>query len=334
MISPKGYPQYPEDYNSLSAQEQQAFDDEITAYNIEGPSNYLPNSENNETLEGAVFSWEAPDLTGVTIPDNIIMAYSVHISLTQMDANEDGTISQQEQDDCNQNWENCNSEIYNTWWNNKPVTSNSITLTVPLEVISGEDQYSIGVNVMFLDKETGNTVAEGQGDYAQFTVGAGTALTGDENIRFEGNFSLHTDSGYTATFPSNAKVVLVAEENVYNPSTDTWDYNNSVIATGTIDANASYVLDVNSSTLQANMGQNKWINLVLFENTDNDGEWDNIWDANTQGEHSYWLDGTWMWIENWGDLRINTDSENGEYTSQKVIKYSNVTVQGLDITIW
>ena len=339
LNSPKEYPQYSQaDTNNdgnVSQAEQDAFWTLEQAFWAEGITNYVPNSDDNLSFNGAVFSWDAPDLSGIELPANVQAAYEVSINLNQMDLNGDNNISQDEMDQCNQNRESCNVQIFNTWWDNRPVTTNSITLPMPLEKTTGQNQYNIGVNLMFIDTTTGERVAQGGHTWANFTVAEPTAFrSGEENVTFQGTVSLYSGSATTLATP---KIALISEE--YAEVAGVWQNTITTIKvvdiTGTVaaDTNATYSIDVNASVIEANTGNNKHLSVILFDdNNPTNGTFD-AWTDTAAGENAYWLHDKWLWIENWGDLRINVDGKDG-FNSYKVAPNTDLNITNLDITIW
>ena len=324
LTSPKAYPQWPG--SNANSTELAAFEAEQIAFWEDGITTFAPNNSDNTTLEEAVFKWEAADLSGLDLPDNIKARYQVSISLFNADADGDGNVTDSERDDCNENWESCNTDIYNTWWSGRAIKGTSLTLPFELAQNVGESEYSIGVNLVFIDKDTGNQVANGGYSYANFKVGASTALNGDEVVSFTGTVSVDGDG----SLPANLKVALLAESNTY--SSGTWNYTSKTIGYGTVAGNGTYTVSATVDTLKANTGDNKWINLIAFVDADSDNSWDS-WSETDSGELVWWMRNTWMWIENWGDFRISVDGDDREYTSQKIKQSTNATISNMNFEI-
>ena len=80
------------------------------------------------------------------------------------------------------------------------------------------------------------------------------------------------------------------------------------------------------------MGDKKWFTIILFDDADNDGQWD-PWTPDSAGEASWWMNDKWFWFETWGDFRVNSDDANGNFVTQTVKDASGATLTDLNITI-
>jgi hypothetical protein len=245
----------------------------------------------------------------------------------------------------NNDWEDCNTEIYNTWWQNRPIKGTSFKLPVALRATESHERYNIGVNVVFIDNETGRDVAHGGHSWAEFKVGDVTPLT-DEKIIFTG--SVNAEEG--ATIPTNLKVAIMSETCTFNEETYFHDCNRTVIGTPEATTGGDYNISVNVTDIQSAMGNQSHIMLIAFEDKVVDGvadgeftDWDPTPGAdNTNAEMAFWPYNSHFWFENWGDFRVGTsiceDSTDGTgectYESETVTPGSDFTVDGIDFQIW
>ena len=369
LINPKGTPQWNSDWdnirdwndpdlNATMKAEYDAYEIANQAYWQDGVPTFSPNTDTdaddvNDTLKGMVVQWNAPDLGDLVLPDNIELAYNVNVRLfSPTDTNGDGTANWE---DCNENWDACNTDIYSTWNDDKLVTGTSMRLPVDLrmnDVNTPESNYEINVNVMFVNKDTGREIANGGGNHAQFKVGESTALTGSENITFSGeiNFSEWRVENGDDNLSANMKVGLFGEtwgetiETVDGVENTYWKSERTLITLGDVNATSNtFSVDSNISVLQDHIGMNKGIQIVAFEDANDDGEWQD-WESVDEngtynGENSYWLYNSWMHIDSWGDTTIRVGHHNPETDEQseesiRVKTGEDANVSGLSIMIW
>lgn len=341
LLTPTEMPQWPEelqgdniDWANLTTEQQalqDAFNTEQQAYE---PTRFAVTNTTDNTVEDVVFKWDDGELqekiAELNLPDNIVPAYQVGINLRDLDCEQSGT----------NNWEECNTEIYNTWWNNRPIKSTSFMLPIPLKANEANEKYSIGVNVVFIDKDTGRDVGQGGHSWAEFEVGTATQLNGDEQIVING--SVGAEEG--ATIPTALKVGMMSETCTFDEVTFFHTCTRTAIGTPVSAADGDYSLSVNVADVQSALGANKHIMVMAFDDLDGDGVFDD-WDPagtpedNEDAESGYWPEGTHLWFENWGDFKVGTSTYNettGDhtYTNQKVVPNEDVTVEGIDFTVW
>ena len=380
LISPKGQPRWNPEWdnfyqnqNDFNQSEQTRIQAEIDAFNVlqneywaNGAPTIAPNTDTdgddvNDTLVDMLIKWEAPDLGDVVLPDGVGIAYSVQVNLFEpkFDPNT-GT------DECWTNWDSCNKKIYNSWDEDKLITTTSITLPVDLEVTDEgttnnweRKQYDLSVNVVFIDKSTGREVAHGGWNNAQFIVGESQALTGTEVITVTGEvklgqheyFDAETGTKMTedAQMPANFNVVAIAETwgETENASGEMyWTSTKNVIATGEFNStNNTYAISTTWAELEAELNHNTNIQIIGYSDENNNSTYDPIdWNAGPdengtwRGDYEYWPEGG-MWINTFGDKVINVDMwdhETGTHDSDsyRIKKDENTTVEGFDIKIW
>ncbi len=279
----------------------------------------------NDSLEGAVFKWTAPDVTALSLPDTVKVAYQISISRYQ-------TSSQTEQEYCEQgNWDECNTEIYSSWWYDRAISGTSFTLpvTLPANSVSTDpyvsDEYNIGVNMILIDKETGQHIAEGGHTWSNFKVGEPPyTVNGTEPINFTGTI--------TGTIPANAVVALLAESNEYNSTSGEWEWSTEVVAFDNTVTGGTYELNTTVAAIKAQIAENRWFSIILIKDDNTDNDW-TPWTPDAVGEDAWWMHDQWFWFETWGDFRVAQDDPSGNYNSQTVNDASGATLTGLDITI-
>ena len=321
LVSPREFPQWSEDMNDTEWMAlEQAF------WDAGGVSVFAPNV--GDTLEGAVFKWTAPDVSALNLPDNIKVAYQISISRYQTDSNATREYCEQG------NWDECNTEIYSSWWEDRVITGTSFTLPISLPQNQTEDwdngiqdQYSVGVNMVLVNKDTGRYITEGGSSWTNFRVGQPPYIVdGSEPVNFTGTISLEG-----STFPSNAVVALMAESNVY--SGGTWTWTTEVITSQTVSAAGTYELNTTTGEIKTALAAGKWISLMVFnDNGTTNGSWD-PWNGTT-GEDAWWLTDKWFWFETWGDFRITTDDTSGNIVTTPVKDASGATLNNMDITVY
>ena len=341
LTSPKEMPQYKD---NMTSAEQTAFNEAWNAYNQEGPTTFAAGVDG--TVKDVLFTWSDTDLkSGLTtlgLPENIVPAYQVSINLyNPIDTNNDSVI---DYNDCNgeDSWQLCNTEIYNTWWNNRPVKGTSLKLPIALKENTLDGRYNINVNLVFLDKETGHQVGQGGHTWAEFKVGTPTVLSGTETITFSGKVT--ADDNGTAITNNKIKVGLIEESCTFDETTFTHTCTDEMISVTIPASDGTYSLDVNASTVKTVMSVNgAHISLIAFSDENNDSVWTN-WDPtlteieNSAAEPAWWPNNKWFNFENWGELRINIDGNdaNGTYTheSYTIKPDTNVTVDDMNIVTY
>ena len=343
LISPKGQPQYPQELWGVQGNyttEQQTllntFNAENQAYWEAGYPTFAPNtnstaSSGNDTIKGLVLKWEAPDVSGLNLPSNIQVAYSVDVRLRkEVDTNNDSVIDWQ---DCNgDTYQQCNTDIYNTWNDDKLITNTSITLPTALKVNTGNDRYQLSLNVMFVEKDTGYYIASGGNNWAEFKVGTVTELSGNETVTFNGALTLNTG----ATVPTAFKIALLGEVNQY--SGGTWSNTRTQIGNGTFtSSNNTFSISATWDVLKDYVGNGKNIQIIGYNDANGDGTWQD-WNSQSS-EASYWMENSWINFEKRGDVELRVgkyDSTTGQSKddSYRLKVNSNTTVDNLNIKIW
>jgi hypothetical protein len=350
LTSPLARPNWPIElqdqtinWNNLTQTQQAAqnkFNTEQQAYMQATDNNGFVSFATNDgdNLRDFTIKWDdaklKADLATLNLPSNIIPAYQVGISLYEPDLNGDNSVSEEERNTCNRDWSQCNTEIFNTWWNNKPIKSNSYTIPAVLPQNSGEGRYQVHVDLIFIDKNRGDQVAQGGNSFSEFKVGTVGQLTGDEKITFNGNLSLENSS----TMPEHIKVGFMQEQCTYNPTTYVSDCNSTMLSTTTPNGDGVYSLDVNASYLKSHMNNGSNFNIIAWDDNDTNGDWAR-WSPTQNGETSWWLDNKWFWFENWGEFKISTntwDKTTGENnnTSYSIKPRTNVTIEDMNFRIW
>lgn len=301
-----------------------------TAFNAAGGTSVLkPNTDTdgndeNDSLVNAVFKWTAPDVSALDLPDNVKVAYQISISRYQ-------TSSETEQEYCQAgNWEECTTELYSSWWDDRVISGTSFKLPITLPENSTSmtagvnDEYNIGVNMVLVDRKTGRYIAEGGSTWSNFRVGEPPyTVDGTEPINLMGSI--------TGTLPANAVVALLAESNEYNASNE-WEWKQEVIAFDNTVTGGEYELNTTVADIKAQISNGKWFSIIIFSDADTDNDWD-PWTPEAAGEDAWWMYDKWFWFETWGDFRVNTDDPDGNFETQRINDPSGVTVDGLDITI-
>lgn len=365
LTSPLSRPNWPQelmntDPGAFLTTEQQAAQDAfhlaeqefMQATNFAGFMSFAPNHDSSgdgtdDSIKDIIIKWDDSEiktaLEAMTLPENIIPAYELGISLYEPDTDGDGNATQAEQEQCWQNWEECNTEIFNTWWDNRPIRGTSYMLTQELPENSGEGRYNVNINLVFIDKTTGRQVARGGQSHSEFKVGAVEGLTGEEDIIFNGEVKLQDG----ATRPSYLRVALIKEQCTYNPDTFTHDCNSTTVDIALPDpASGDYSLRANAQEIRNEFAGNNppHFNIIAFSDANNNNQW-NPWkpdmDGTTEiGEDAWWLDTKWFWFETWGEFRVSVDSwdhETGESEHESLrvpTDGSDLAIDGLDINIW
>jgi len=338
LTSPREVPQW---YDGVNQTEYEAA--MLAFNNAGGTSVFAPNTDTdgvdgNDTLVGAIFKWKAPDInrTMLGIPDNVRVAYQISISRFE-------AADQAAAQHC---WEGhheeCNTEIYNSWWEDRAIMGTSFTLPIPLEENTVNetaiDEYNVGVNLVFIDKATGREVAQGGYTNASFKVGQPPyPLNGSEDINMSGTVSGTLPTWLTddTNVDQNLTVAMIAEKCVEGDNYN-WTCTSTVIASAPVNAAslaAGYAYELNTTvgTIKANLADGKNINLIVFNDGDSDGQWDQWNEGSDYGEPSWWLMDKGFWFETWGDFRINV--QNGEFVSIPVNSAAGATVTGMNITV-
>ena len=335
LISPNEMPQWPEELsgNNVDWSDpdvialQDEHQNQMASYEI---TTFAVNNEANGTVDGVVFKWDDTELNkkiaALELPENIVPAYQVNIGLF----NTQCTSS---------NPDECYTDIYNTWWNGRPITTTSFKLPIPLKENVGNEKYNIGVNVVFIDKETGDDVGQGGHAWAEFNVGTATQLNGSEKVIFNGTASAAEGS----TMPTSLKVALMAERCSFNEETFVHTCTRTKI-TDAVAVSGDYTLSADVADIKAAMSEGKNVMLIAFEDRNSDGvftDWDpsKTPEDNEGAEAAYWPYNKHFWFENWGDFIVGTSTcsdTTGDctYDSVKVNPGDNVTVDNIDFEIW
>ena len=346
LLSPSEKPEWPEELNdqsidwsvALPTDLQTLMTDFNTAKQNYQITTFATNNLAEDAVEDVVFKWDDSALNDqvseLALPENIVVAYQVGINLRDTVCEETFYTDGGEGD----SWEACNTEIYNTWWNNKAITATSFKLPVALRATTNTEKYNIGVNVVFLDKDTGREVGQGGHSWAEFQVGTAAILNGDESVNFTGTITAEEGS----TVPATMKVALMSEECTFNATTFVHDCLRDIISIVAPTAGA-YSLDVNVTDIKAAMGTNGHISIVAFDDLSDFGVF-NDWDPaigadNANAEPIWWPQNTNFWFENWGDFRVGSstyDETTGDYThsTQQIVPGVDVNVTGIDFKVY
>lgn len=360
LTFPQEQPKWPEELNNLAWNViegnatlmalQEEFNDAWNEYQTNGRTVISSSDDDNDTstpkvATDVIFRWDDSKLkdqiTALDLPENIIPAYQVGLNLYQpTDTNDDGTIDWQ---DCQGDaWQECNVEIYNTWWDNRPIQGNSFKLPEALEETDENGRYNINVDVVFIDKNTGRDVGHGGHAWAEFEVGTGSQLSGSENIHFSGTITSeeYANSEYA---PTDLKVALMKEDCTFDASTFNHTCTREYLANGTV-TDGNYSLDVNVSTIQEALGGNGYIGLITFNDNlaVSDGgtpnEW-NDWNHESQMGEQAWWPNSGLWFDNWGEFIVNVDNwddQSGEHSHEsfKVKQGEDINVTGVNFKLW
>ena len=364
FISPLAHPQWPSELHSLDWSNQENWTQEQIAIQQEfqtkqdkfmeetdnkGYTSFatnfdMDNDGTNDAIKDIVFKWSADDLTkkieDMVLPENIIPAYQVGINLHERkDTNGDGTI---DQNDCNgdEGWRECNTEIYNTWWNNRPIKGTSFKLPMPLKENAENSEYNINVNLVFIDKNSGRDVGRGGNTYASFKVGTVGVLNGDETITFTGNVA--DEKGTIVA--SDTKVALIKETCTFDAETFVHNCTQTTMEVTTLATNGDYNLTVTVGEVQDAMDRKSHFNLLAFEDRDGDDSWDswkhNVDNAENQNsEMAWWLENKHFWFDNFGEFRINIEEHgavgnNFNHKSIRVKSGEDVEISDLDFKVF
>jgi len=359
LINPKENPRWPQELNNINwsnmTLEQQAIQDEFSAkqlaYNLEGRTTFALNYDENgdgtnDSVKDVVFKWSDESLLTkieeLDLPANIVPAYQVGINLyNPKDTNGDNVINEQDcngqDEEGNDVWRQCNTEIFNTWWNNRPIKGTSFTLPIPLKATDENSRYNLNLNVVFIDKTTGRDIGQGGNSWAEFEVGAGTALTGTENIIFTGK----VESEGRGTIPAKTKVGLTSESCTFDASTLLQSCTTEILGIASLDSNGNYNLSTAVTDIKQKMTNKGWFNLIAFEDKDDDNIWDK-WESgsvNTNPEQAWWPNNKHFWFDNWGEFTVNTQEHeevgnNFNHVSTKVKQGENVNVEGINFKVF
>ncbi|MCW9026598.1 MAG: hypothetical protein OQJ77_04710, partial [Thiovulaceae bacterium] len=358
LISPTEMSQWPEELNgenvdwaNLTTQQQALMDEFNTAQQAYEPTRFAVNMDTdnddvNDSVSGVVFKWDdtalKTQLAALDLPENIIPAYQVGINLYNPNCT-------------STNYEECNTEIYNTWWNNKAIKATSFKLPIPLKDSGLDGRYNIGVNVVFLDKNTGREVGQGGHTWAEFKVGSADVLVGDEQIVMNGSVSSeNVDANLSAL---NLKVALMSEECTFNETTFVHTCTRAKIGSEVAVVDGNFSLSIAAKTIKDSMDSKGYINLIAFDDRNSDGEftdWNSTVGANNDdAEMAFWPHNTNVNFENWGEFRVGvsvcpemtadstTDmSYECTYNSKRIIPSTDVSyvgdivIDGIDFKIW
>jgi len=360
LTSPLARPEWPQelnnvqDYSNLTTQQeaaQTAFNKENEAFmqatNNNGYMSFGTNNDAENALENLQIKWDdsliKEKLATQNLPANIIPAYEVGVSLFEpKDMNEDGNIDHEDTQMCYSNWEECNVEIFNTWWDNRPIRTTSFIIPQSLPINSDQGRYQVHVNLVFIDKNTGHQIAHAGHTYTEFKVGTVGQFDGSETITFSGSTKVQEG----AQMPSDLKVGFIKENCTYNADTFVYTCETQTLDIATPDSSGAYSLEVNASAIKAELNNGVNFNIVAFSDTNNNNQWD-AWkpemgnpDVADTSEISWWIDGKHFWFESWGEFRVSTNTwdENGTSTTESVVvpaePNANVSIENMDINIW
>ncbi|MCH9813345.1 MAG: hypothetical protein K0U47_05310 [Epsilonproteobacteria bacterium] len=364
LTSPLAYPQWPEALNNLDWENQQNWSEEqqqiqqsfqskqdkfLQETDNKGYTSFATNFDSNEdgtndAIKDIIFKWNTDDLdkkiADANLPENIVPAYQVGINLVERkDTNGDGQIDYA---DCNgeEEWKECNTEIYNTWWDNRPIQSNSFKLPIPLKENSEEGEYNINVELVFIDKTTGKDIGRGGHTYASFKVGSVGEITGNEQIIFSGQVQTENNT----TLSENTKVALIKEQCTFDATTFEHQCHSTTIQASALDENSSYALSVNAKEIQEALDNKGHFNLITFEDKNNNNQWD-AWkyngtdEENQNAETAWWPQNKHFWFDNWGDFRINVeefanDKDEFKHQSYKIKSEENVEIDNFNFEVF
>lgn len=364
LISPQAHPQWPAELNNLDGGNQESWTDEQIALqeafqakqdkfmqetDNRGYTTFATNFDadgdgTNDSIKDMVFKWTTGDLdkkiVDANLPENIVPAYQVGINLYERkDTNGDGQI---DYNDCNgeEGWRECNTEIYNTWWDNRPIKGSSFILPMPLKENSEDGEYNINVELVFVDKNTGRDIGRGGHSYANFKVGTVGELTGGEQIIFSGNVKGENET----TIASNTKVALIKESCTFDPTSLIHNCVSTTMKAVTLGDSGEYTLSVTAGEIQEAMNNKSHFNLVAFEDKNNDNQWD-AWkhnataDENQDNEAAWWSYNKHFWFDNWGEFRVNVeehadDGDNFNHESKRVKSGENVEINDFDFEVF
>jgi hypothetical protein len=367
LVSPMAYPIWPEelhnvdwsDQNSWSTEQKTAYSEyqeKEEKYREETNGKWYivmsPNADSNSDGENDVLSdfvvkWNddalQKSLDTINIPDNIIPAYQVGLNLYEPDLDGDGEVTDSERNACNSDWQKCNTEIFNTWWNNQPIQGTSFKVPVDLPKNSNEGQYNVNIDLIFMDKDTGRHIGQGGHNYAQFRVEEAVTLNTEDTVTFSGKVEKENSDG--SALSEQFKVALIQESCTYNPTDYTSDCSTMMVSKAAkLREDGSYILPVTIGQLQTAFKERDnqydgYFSLIVFKDTNSDGKYQ-AWNPslsyqeNENAEEAFWPNGGKnMWIDMWGkdDIKIGTDyydDTTGVYDN----KYYTVT-SGKDLTV-
>jgi hypothetical protein len=298
--------------------------------------------DKNDSVNNLIVSWDdsslKDELSKLDIPENIVPAYQVGVSLYEPDTNGDGKVTEDERRSCEREWDSCNTEIFNTWWSNRPIKTTSIQLPVTLKENSGDGRYQLHVDLVFIDKTTGQEVAHGGNSFAEFKVGTVAELSGKEAIVFNGKVI-----GEGNSMSKTMKVAFTRDECTFDAKTYEQSCTSEVLDVATPKADGSYTLSVNAKEIKGSADRAGY-NIVAFDDLDKDGKWDQ-WrpeateEENQNSEPAWWLDSKWFNFENWGEFRVNVDSFDGQtnenrHESYRIEADKNVVIDGMNISLY
>jgi len=353
LETPLASPRYPDILNNIDwasnqtltkEQEaaQQQFDKEeqkfMEATNGNGYTTFAPDA--NGTLQDLVITWDdsaiQSKIASLNLPKNIIPAYEVGISLYNADLDGDGKVSQEEEKQCDENWDQCNTEIFNTWWDNRPLTTTSLLLPISLQANVGDGRYQVHTDLIFVDTNTGEEIAHGGHSDAEFKIAKVADLSGNEVIDFKGQ--LITDS-QDITLPDNIKIAFVQNSCEFDKDTLEQICQDKVVNVADVSSNGTYSLSVNAKTIKdmflSNSGTD--FSLVAFQDLNNNGKWDNDSDADqTEYEQEWYPESTWFNFETWGGFKIGVTygDEDNKYESFSITPDKNISISGIDFQLY
>jgi len=352
LTSPLAMPEWPEilnnaNWDNLTPEQQaaqDAFDKAQREYQVQtGGLGYTAfEADENGEANDLVISWDdisvQTKIAALNLPENIVPAYEVGVSLYEPDLNQDGTVDENERNTCNQNWDQCNTEIFNTWWSNRPVKGTSLILPTTLKENSGEGRYQVHVDLMFIDRNTNEPIARGGHSFAEFKVGKAAQLSGSEVVTFKGKVALDGDS---ATYPDNLKVGFMKDQCTFDPETMTGECTSTTMQSVVVNTDGTYSLEVNASAIQQMMleNQNSDLNfgLITFEDTNQDDKWD-MWTPETQNDEdvelAWWPENGWINFDSWGGFKLHVGYQDKGDETKMITKDSSIEVDGIDFTIY
>jgi len=353
LTTPLAMPEWPKELNNVKdwtnlTQKQQelqkAFDKANEEYmKATGGKGYTTFAlkDGQESVKDIIIKWDDSKLKDkikeLKLPKNIVPAYQVGVSLYEPDIDGDGSVTNEERNQCMMNWNKCNTEIFNTWWQEKPIMANSLMLPIELKENSGEGRYQVHVDLVFIDKNSAEEIAHGGNSYAEFKVGNAGELTGNEFITFKGHIA--TSSNDTK-LPATIKVGFMKDKYIYDQDSEEFYSVSDVVKLATIDSNGNYEVTVKAKDIQQGLvNANGGYSIIAFDDSVKpDGIWQQ-WtpkmgeNENESVEPGFWPDNTWIDFENQGDFRIGINRE-GDYTSFIFPKDQNITINDINITVW
>jgi hypothetical protein len=314
LISPREYPRW---YEGIDESERQAEWEAFWASG--GPTVFAPN--NGDKLDNPTFKWRKADLGDLEMPENIRAGYRIFLSRFYLPDSAVGGNEEEKREWCHQqSWEICNEEMYNSWWDDRIIFANSFTLPVSLVENAAGEEYHVGVQLVFVDKNTRREVAQGGDSHTSFTVGEPTIPNDATEVGFSGNIS--------GTLPDGAKLALIGEK-------WTLDGGGEATTIKVVDASTGdYNLTTTVGDINNTLNDNYHINVIVFvDEAGGTADAFDPWDPDTNtADRAYWPD-RWMWVERWGEFRISTDNGEESLSSVKISDDGHNTVSGFDFTL-